>query len=98
MVGTAAYNQTRFIAYACNVLALSVFALLDWFASGEAGDRAQLAVRFGLASDLLSTIVVGVGEDWHFAHALKALEMGALGAEAMAALDQVRNGDAAFKA
>lgn len=63
---------------------------------GEAGDRAQLAVRFGLASELLSTIVVGVGEDWHFAHALKALEMGALGAEALVALEGVRNGDPSF--
>lgn len=62
----------------------------------EAGDRAQLAVRFGLASDRLSTIVVGVGEDWHFAHALAALEMGSLGAEALAALDAVRGSDPSF--
>lgn len=72
----------------------ALMAALD----GEAGDRAQRAVRFGLASDLLSTIVVGVGEDWHFAHALKALKMGALGAEVLAELDGVRGGDPSFQA
>lgn len=64
---------------------------------GEDGDRAQRAIRFGLASDLLSTIVVGVGEDWHFAHALKALEMGPLQADALAQLDEVRAGAEAFR-
>lgn len=62
----------------------------------EDGDRAQRAIRFGLASDLLSTIVIGVGEDWHFAHALKALEMGPLGREALARLEQVRCENPAF--
>ncbi len=71
----------------------AMMAALD----GEAGDRAQRAVRFGLSSDLLSTIVIGVGEDWHFAHALKALEMGALEAEALAALETVRSDDLSFK-
>lgn len=70
----------------------ALMAALD----GEAGDRAQRSVRFGLASDLLSTIVVGVGEDWHFAHALEALEMGALGADALAALGAVRRSDPSF--
>ena len=60
---------------------------------GETGDRAQRAIRFGLASELLSTIVIGVGEDWHFAHALKAMEMGPLGAEILAQLDDVRASD-----
>jgi len=62
----------------------------------EAGDRAQRAIRFGLASDLLSTIVIGVGEDWHFAHALRALEMGPLDASALALLDEARSSAAAF--
>lgn len=72
----------------------ALMAALD----GEEGDRAQRAIRFGLASDLLSTIVVGVGEDWHFAHALKALDMGALGRDALTRLAEVRARDAAFRA
>ena len=64
---------------------------------GEEGDRAQRAIRFGLASDLLSTIVVGVGEDWHFAHALKALDMAPMGKDALARLDEIRAKEAAFK-
>ena len=71
----------------------ALMAALD----GEAGDRAQRAIRFGLASDLLSTIVVGVGEDWHFAHALKALEMGPLGAQALENLDGVRRSGGPFR-
>ena len=63
---------------------------------GEPGDRAQRAIRFGLASELLSTIVIGVGEDWHFTHALKALEMGPLDADPMARLDDVRAADGNF--
>lgn len=63
---------------------------------GETGDRAQRAIRFGLASELLSTIVIGVGEDWHFTHALKALEMGPLDADPMARLDDVRAADGNF--
>ena len=51
----------------------------------------------GLASDLLSTIVIGVGEDWHFAHALKALDMGPLGAGALARLDEVRASASEFR-
>lgn len=57
--------------------------------SDQEGDRAQLAIRFGLASDLLSTIVIGVGEDWHFAHAVKALNMGALPGDALARLTEL---------
>ena len=63
---------------------------------GEYGDRAQKALRFGLASDLLSTIVIGVGEDWHFAHALEALGMGPLPHHALADLAKIRASDPAF--
>ena len=76
--------------------AARVQALIDTL-DGETGDRAQLAVRFGLASDLLSTIVVGVGEGWHFGHALKALEMGALNNTALDRLEQVRATAAPFR-
>ena len=71
----------------------ALMAALD----GEEGDRAQRAIRFGLASDLLSTIVVGVGEDWHFAHALKALDMAPMGRDALARLNEIRAKEAAFK-
>ncbi|MEM7267714.1 MAG: aldo/keto reductase [Pseudomonadota bacterium] len=63
---------------------------------GEAGDRAQHALRFGLASDLLSTIVIGVGEDWHFAHAVDAVEIGPLSQDALGKLADVRRTNAAF--
>lgn len=63
---------------------------------GEAGDGAQKAVRFGLAEDRLSTIVVGIGEDWHLAHALEALEMGPLPAAALDRLRRLRAADPAF--
>ena len=63
---------------------------------GEAGDGAQKAIRFGLAERRLSSIVIGIGEDWHFAHALKALEMGALRAETLDALRNLRAGHPAF--
>lgn len=66
--------------------------------SDQEGDRAQLAIRFGLASDLLSTIVIGVGEDWHFAHAVKALDMGALPGAALARLTELRATKNAFTA
>lgn len=63
---------------------------------GEAGDPAQRAIRFGLAEERIATIVVGVGEPWHFAHALAALEMGALPAAALERLRRVRAKSGAF--
>lgn len=58
--------------------------------AGEAGSPAQLALRFGLASDLLSTIVIGVGEPWHLPHALEALALGPLPAARLEALAELR--------
>ena len=60
------------------------------------GSRAQAALRFGMAEDLLSTIVVGVGEDWHFAHALEGYGKGPLAIEALRRLETVRRTDPAF--
>ena len=65
--------------------------LLDAIAD-EAGDGAQKAIRFGLAEERLSTIVIGVGEDWHFAHALQALGMDPLSGKAREALANLRDG------
>lgn len=62
----------------------------------EAGDGAQKAVRFGLAERRLSTIVVGIGEDWHFAHALQALDMGPLPAPMLETLRRLRAENPAF--
>lgn len=62
----------------------------------ETGSGAQLALRFGLAQPALSTIVIGVGEDWHFAHALEALEMGPLPGPALARLARLRAAHPAF--
>jgi len=64
--------------------------------SGASGSPARLALRFGLASDLLSTIVIGVGEVWHFAHALEALSLGSLPQSDLDALTSVRASDPAF--
>lgn len=57
---------------------------------GEAhGTRAQTALRFGLANPDLSCIVVGMAELDHLEQALAAVDMGALPADAIAALDPV---------
>lgn len=64
--------------------------------AGEAGSRAQIALRFGLAEERLSTIVIGIGEDWHFRHALEALELGPLGPDALARLAGTRASHEAF--
>jgi L-galactose dehydrogenase/L-glyceraldehyde 3-phosphate reductase len=60
------------------------------------GTRAQAALRFGLASDLLSTIVVGIGETEHFDQVLGAIEMGPLDAGARAAISELWRNDHRF--
>lgn len=62
----------------------------------EAGSPAQRALRFGLSSVLLSTIVIGVGEVWHLPHALEALALGPLPEEKLHALAGLRASHPAF--
>jgi aryl-alcohol dehydrogenase-like predicted oxidoreductase len=68
---------------------------------GVIGDRfgtsAQAALRFGLASPLLSTIVVGIGEPWHLDQALEATDMGPLPKETLLQLEKVRANHPAFR-
>jgi D-threo-aldose 1-dehydrogenase len=71
-------------------------AALDVLGSSY-GKPAQVALRFGLACPLLSTIVVGIGESWHLDEALAAAEMGPLPAGAVEALAQLRASNAAFR-
>ncbi len=61
------------------------------------GTWAQTALRFGLACDGLSTIVVGIGEDWHLDHACEAAAMGPLPDEARAQLAKIWASDPAFR-
>lgn len=58
---------------------------------------AQVALRFGLACPLLSTIVVGIGETWHLEDALKAAEMGPLPKVALQALEDLWRQHPAFR-
>ena len=51
------------------------------------GDRAQMALRFGLANPNLSCIVLGLAEIDHLHTALAAVEMGPLPVDAMARLE-----------
>ena len=60
------------------------------------GNRAQTALRFGLASAGLSTIVIGIGEHAHLEVALQAVEMGPLPADAMATLQSLWGSHPAF--
>jgi len=73
--------------------AAAVFAALG----AQAGNRAQTALRFGLACPRLSTIVVGVAEAWHLDDALKAAQMGPLPTAALAALEPVWRTHPAFR-
>lgn len=61
------------------------------------GTPAQAALRFGLASPLLSTIVVGIGESWHLDEALAAAEKGPLPASAIQTLEKLRATNPAFR-
>jgi aryl-alcohol dehydrogenase-like predicted oxidoreductase len=72
--------------------ATAAFAAL----TDASGSAAQRALRFGLACDLLSTIVIGVGEVWHLAHALEALALGPLAEAELQALTELRNRHPAF--
>jgi aryl-alcohol dehydrogenase-like predicted oxidoreductase len=72
--------------------ATAAFAAL----TDASGSAAQRALRFGLACDLLSTIVIGVGEVWHLAHALEALALGPLAEAELQALNELRNRHPAF--
>lgn len=63
---------------------------------GAYGMPAQAALRFGLASPLLSTIVVGIGEPEHLDQALGAVEMGPLPSDAIKALEALRATHPAF--
>jgi L-glyceraldehyde 3-phosphate reductase len=65
--------------------------------ASEAGTPAQKALRFGLASPLLSTIVVGIGETWHLDEALAAAGMGPLSAASVTALEGLWRGHPAFR-
>lgn len=62
----------------------AVFAALG----SEYGTRAQTALRFGLGNSDISTIVVGIGETWHFDQVLEAAEQGPL---PEAALEKLRD-------
>jgi len=72
-------------------------AVLDALASQQLGTPAQIALRFGLACPLLSTIVVGIGESWHLDQALAAAEMGPLPQPALRQLEQVWRSHPAFR-
>jgi L-glyceraldehyde 3-phosphate reductase len=60
------------------------------------GTAAQAALRFGLACNLLSTIVVGIGEPSHLEEAIAAEQMGPLPVDAVEKLETLRLSDAAF--
>jgi D-threo-aldose 1-dehydrogenase len=64
---------------------------------GRYGTSAQAALRFGLASPLLSTIVVGIGEPWHLDQAFEATRMGPLPIEGLRQLEKVRADHPAFR-
>lgn len=64
---------------------------------GRYGTGAQAALRFGLASPLLSTIVVGIGEPWHLDQAIEATHMGPLPDEGLQQLERVRMDHPAFR-
>ena len=61
------------------------------------GTGAQTALRFGLACELLSTIVVGIGETWHLDEALVAAEMGPLPDAALTELKPLWRSHPAFR-
>ena len=63
---------------------------------GDHGTRAQTALRFGLACEGLSTIVVGIGEPSHLEEVLEGIEMGPLPAEAIDQVSRLWERDAAF--
>jgi L-glyceraldehyde 3-phosphate reductase len=65
--------------------------------ASETGTPAQKALRFGLATPLLSTIVVGIGETWHLEEALAAAEMGPLSAASVAGLEGLWRSHPAFR-
>jgi L-galactose dehydrogenase/L-glyceraldehyde 3-phosphate reductase len=60
------------------------------------GTGAQTALRFGLACDLISTIVIGIGEASHLEEALAAEQMGPLPDEALTKLQALWRADPAF--
>jgi aryl-alcohol dehydrogenase-like predicted oxidoreductase len=61
------------------------------------GTPAETALRFGLACPLLSGIVVGIGEPDHLDQVLNAVDNGPLPDDVVAALDEVRGKDPAFR-
>jgi D-threo-aldose 1-dehydrogenase len=63
----------------------AVFATLD----GEHGTRAQIAVRFALSNEAVSTAIVGLSESAHLEEAAAGADKGSLSADAMAKLDQL---------
>ncbi|MEM9060753.1 MAG: aldo/keto reductase [Pseudomonadota bacterium] len=70
------------------------FAAFSQALGEEHGTPAQIALRFGLACDLLSTIVVGLGEPDHLRQAIEAERMGPLPDDALEALDELRRAPA----
>lgn len=60
------------------------------------GTRAQAALRFGLACEKLSTIVVGIGEPQHFEEVLGAVERGPLSVLDRAKVAELWERDPAF--
>lgn len=60
------------------------------------GTRAQAALRFGLACQELSTIVVGIGEPEHLEQVLGAVDMGPLDALELARIAELWKRDHAF--
>ena len=71
----------------------AVFELLG----EDYGTRAETALRFGLACDALSTIVVGIGETWHFDQVLAATEAGPLPGDILDKLQALRASHPAFR-
>ncbi len=69
---------------------------LDEVLDGQHGTPAQAALRFGLACDKLSTIVVGIGDPDHLEQVLGAIEMGPLDAAVVAEIAELWEAHAAF--
>jgi L-galactose dehydrogenase/L-glyceraldehyde 3-phosphate reductase len=70
--------------YASDVAAALRFAPLA--GEGHAGDLVEAAIRFAMAHEAMSTVLVGMATLGQLEHALAAAEKGPLGA---AALDRV---------